>query len=62
MTTLKMIISVLGTLIFLGIFSVTAHHQGISLKTCASISHTQNTNSVNFTCLTTSNTQAEKKG
>ena len=62
MTTLKMIIAVVGTLVFLGLFSVAAHHQGITSKTCTSKSDFQEMYSINFTCLATKNTQANKKG
>ncbi len=53
MTSLKMIIAVVGSLIILGIFSEgfnTAHHQEMALKSCGSQSNIQEVNSMNFTC------------
>ncbi len=62
MTTLKMIIAVVGTLIFLAIFSATAQHQEISLKSCTSQNNTQEVNTANFSCLSTKSSQLSKKG
>jgi len=41
MTSLKMVIAVVGTLIFLGIFSATAHYKEVALNTSASQSEIQ---------------------
>jgi len=62
MTTLKMIIAVLGSLFFLGLFAVgfnTTHHQEMATKTCESSSEIQE---VSFTCLASKNTQFIVKG
>ena len=56
MIAAKMIIAVFGSLIFLGVFSVTAPQQEISLKSCDSKT------SVQINCLTTKNTQLNGKG
>lgn len=65
MTALKMIIAVVGSLIFLGLFAAgfnTANHQEMALKACGSEANIQNVSSVNFTCFTNSNTQSIGKG
>jgi len=62
MTTLKMIIAVLGSLIFLGLFAAgfnTAHHQEMASKACGSKADIQE---VSFTCLASKNTQLIGKG
>jgi hypothetical protein len=65
MTTLKMIIAVLGSLIFLGIFSAgfnTAQHQETTAESCTSSTNIQEVSLVNFTCLTAKNTHSARKG
>ena len=65
MTTLKMIIAVVGSLIFLGLFAAgfnTAHHQEVALESCGSKANIQEVNSVNFSCLTMNNSQSIGKG
>lgn len=62
MTTLKMIIAVIGTLIFLGIFSATANHQGIALEVCSNEMSTQENQQINFTCLSNTSIQTNEKG
>lgn len=65
MTTLKMIIAVIGSLIFLGLFSAgfnSAHHQEMASKACGSKADTQEVSLVSFTCLASNNTQLIKKG
>jgi hypothetical protein len=65
MTTLKMIIAVVGSLIFLGLFAAgfnTAHHQEMALKSCGSKANVQEVNSVNFSCLAINDIQAIGKG
>jgi hypothetical protein len=65
MTTLKMIIAVVGSLIFLGLFAAgfnEAHHQEMALKTCGSMSSIQEVSSVSFSCSITKNTQLNGKG
>jgi hypothetical protein len=65
MTTLKMIVAVLGSLIFLGLFAVgfnSAQHQEITLKNCEGMASIQEISSVSFTCSTTKNLQLISKG
>lgn len=62
MTSLKMIIAVVGSLIILGIFSEgfnTAHHQEMALKACSSQSNMQEVNSMNFTCFDQQTTETK---
>jgi uncharacterized membrane protein YjfL (UPF0719 family) len=54
-TTLKMIMAVVGTLVFLTIFSLTAPHQELSLKTCTTLNDKQ-------ACLPYNNSQTGKNG
>jgi len=63
MTSLKMIIAVVGSLIILGIFSEgfnTAHHQEMALKACGNQSNIQDVNSMNFTCYDQKTTEVNK--
>mgnify|MGYP000338327426 CR=1 FL=1 len=65
MIALKMILALLGPLIFLGIFSEgfnTEHHQEMAIKANSSKSYNQVVKPVNVTHLTSKNTQSEKKG
>jgi len=65
MTTLKMILSVLGPLVFLGVFSEgfnTAYHQEITIKSDTSKSHNLAIKPVNQTHLTSHIVQSEKQG
>jgi hypothetical protein len=62
MTSLKMIIAVVGSLIILGIFSEgfnTAHHQEMALKACGNQSNIQEVNSMNFTCFDQQKTETK---
>jgi hypothetical protein len=65
MTALKMIFAVVGTLFFLGLFSVginTADHQGNASQTCISETNTQDISLIDFNCITAKNTQSNGKG
>ncbi|MFT5294817.1 MAG: hypothetical protein ACI9YH_000827 [Colwellia sp.] len=65
MTTLKMIFAVVGSLIFLGLFSAgfsTAQSQEMTSKRCESNISTQEASLINLTCLTARNTQSIGKG
>ncbi len=62
LTTLKMIMAVVGTLVFLTIFSLTAPHQELSLKACTTLNDTQAVNTVNLNCLPYNNSQTSKNG
>jgi hypothetical protein len=65
MTTLKMIFAVVGSLIFLGLFSAgfsTAQNQDMSSNGCESKSNKQKVNLINLKPLTTKNTQSIGKG
>lgn len=60
MTSIKMIIAVVGSLIFLGIFSAgfsSADHQAMAQKACSS--NVQDVNTISFTCF--DQQTAEKK-
>ncbi|MCJ8320254.1 MAG: hypothetical protein MJK12_11520 [Colwellia sp.] len=65
MTILKMTLSVLGPLIFLGVFSEgfnTVHHQEMTIKSNTIKDNNQAVKRVNFSHLTTHNIQSQKKG
>ena len=65
MTALKMIFAVVGSLIFIGIFSVglnTPNNQEMASKSCKSKTNNQNISLVNMSCLTAKNTQTIGKG
>jgi hypothetical protein len=62
MTTLKMIIAVVGSLVFLGIFSVASDPQVMAFKSCNSETNTQIVSSLSLTCAATNNTLIAKKG
>ncbi len=65
MTTLKMIFAVVGSLIFLGLFSAgfsTAQNQEMASRVCESSTNTQEISLISLTCITTSNTQSIGKG
>ena len=65
MTTLKMIFAVVGSLIFLGLFSTgfsTAQNQDMSSNGCESKINKQKVNLINLKPLTTKNTQSIGKG
>jgi hypothetical protein len=65
MTTLKMIFAVVGSLIFLGLFSAgfsTAQNQDMSSNGCESKINKQKVNLINLKPLTTKNTQSIGKG
>ncbi len=61
-TTLKMIIAVVGALTFLTIFSATSQYQEVSFKACAASNNTQAVNTVSFNCLPYNNSQTDKNG
>ncbi len=61
-TTLKMIMAVVGTLVFFTIFSLTAPHQELSLNACTTLNNTQAVNTVNYNCLPYDNSQTGKNG
>jgi len=57
-----MIIAVVGSLIFLGIFSAgfsTVHHQETALISCNSESNTSEVNVMNFTCFDQKTTETK---
>jgi hypothetical protein len=65
MTALKMIFAVVGSLIFLGIFSLgldTPHNQEIASNSCASKTNNQRVSLIKMTCLTANHTQIIVKG
>jgi hypothetical protein len=65
MTTLKMIFAVVGSLIFLGLFSAgfsTAQSQEITSTGCETKTNTQEISLVSLTCITATNTSSIGKG
>jgi hypothetical protein len=65
MTALKMIFAVVGTLFFLGLFSVginTADHQGTASRVCEAETNQQEISLIDFNCITAKNTQSNGKG
>ncbi|NQZ89932.1 MAG: hypothetical protein HRT54_20370 [Colwellia sp.] len=65
MTTFKMIFAVVGSLIFLGLFSAgfsSAQNQEMPSMVCESKTNTQEISLISLTCITTSNNQSIGKG
>jgi hypothetical protein len=65
MTALKMIFAVVGSLIFLGIFSLgldTTHNEEIASNSCESKTNNQKVSLIKMTCLTANHTQIIVKG
>lgn len=65
MTTLKMIFAVVGSLIFLGLFSAgfsNAQNQEMTSSGCESNISTQEASVISLTCVTARNTQSLGKG
>lgn len=54
-TTVKMIIAAVGTLVFLSLFSVATQYQEVSLKSCTNLSSSQTIETTQSNCLSANN-------